>query len=43
MSEVRNEYFSSVFTVEKNIKTGECGIGNGGILRTIHIIVEEVL
>eukprot|EP00061_Rhincodon_typus_P010233 g34367.t1 len=42
MGEVFNQYFSSVFTVEKDMKTWELGEVSDDILGTVHIIVEEV-
>eukprot|EP00061_Rhincodon_typus_P016807 g45209.t1 len=43
MGEVLNEYFSSVFTVEKEMKTEELGEVSGNILGTVRITFEEVL
>eukprot|EP00061_Rhincodon_typus_P002306 g17144.t1 len=43
MSKVLNEYFSSVFTVEKDMKAWERGEVGGDILGTIHITIEVVL
>lgn len=40
---VLNEYFSPVFTTEKDMKTWEIGKVNGDVLMTIHITVKEVL
>eukprot|EP00061_Rhincodon_typus_P001398 g14696.t1 len=43
MGKVLYEYFSSVFTVEKDTKTLELGGVSGDILGTVHITMEEVL
>eukprot|EP00061_Rhincodon_typus_P002769 g18414.t1 len=43
MGEVLNEYFSFVFTVEKDVKTWELGEISGDILGTVHITVEKML
>eukprot|EP00061_Rhincodon_typus_P003122 g19346.t1 len=43
MGEVLNEYFSSVFTNEKDMKTWEVGEISGDILGIVHITVEEGL
>eukprot|EP00061_Rhincodon_typus_P007112 g28456.t1 len=43
MGEVINEYFSTAFIVEKDMKTWELGEVSGDNLRTVHITVEEVL
>lgn len=38
-----NEYFSMVFTTEKDQKTRTPGKVNGDVLRIVCIVVEEVL
>lgn len=38
-----NAYSSSVLTVEKDMKTGELGTINESVLRTVTIMVKEVL
>eukprot|EP00061_Rhincodon_typus_P018153 g47207.t1 len=43
LGDVRNKYFSSAFTVEKDMKTWEFGEVTGDILGTVHIKGEEVL
>eukprot|EP00061_Rhincodon_typus_P008235 g30672.t1 len=43
MGEILNEYFSIVFTVEKDMKTWELGEVSGDILGTAHVTVEKVL
>eukprot|EP00061_Rhincodon_typus_P002059 g16509.t1 len=43
MGEVLKEYFSSVFTVEKDMKTWELGEISGTVLGTVHNTVEVVL
>eukprot|EP00061_Rhincodon_typus_P017660 g46451.t1 len=43
MGEVLNEYFSSVFIVEKDMTTWELGDVSGDIVGTVHITADEVL
>ena len=43
MGETLNEYFSSVFTVEKSIDVWELGEINSDVLRSVHITEEVVL
>lgn len=43
MGKVLNEYYSSAFTVEKDMMTGGLRTINGDILRTVHIMVKEVV
>eukprot|EP00061_Rhincodon_typus_P004195 g21972.t1 len=43
MGKILNEYFSSLFTVEKDMKAQELGEVSGDILGTVRITVEEVL
>ena len=40
---IQNEYFSSVFTVEKSMDVRELGKINNDILRSVHIPEKEVL
>ena len=37
MGEILNEYFSSVFTVEKGMDVRELGEINSDVLRSVHI------
>ena len=41
--EILNEYFSSVFTVEKSMDIRELGEINGDVLRSAHVTEREVL
>ena len=43
MGEIPNEYFSSVFTVEKNMDVRELEEINSDVLRSVHITEKEVL
>ena len=43
MGEILNEYFSSVFTVEKSMDVRELGEINNDVLRSVHIAKKEVL
>ena len=43
MGEILNEYFSSVFTVEKGMNIKELGEINSDVLRSVHITKEVVL
>eukprot|EP00061_Rhincodon_typus_P009309 g32719.t1 len=43
MGEILNEYFASVFTVEKDIETRELAEINSDILKNVHITEQEVL
>ena len=43
MGEILNEYFSSVFTVEKGMNVRELGEINSDVLRSIQITEKEVL
>ena len=43
MGEILNEYFSSVFTVEKGMDVRELGEINSDVLRSVHITEKEVL
>jgi len=43
MGEIRNEYFSSAFTVEKSKNVGELGEINSDALRSVHITENGVL
>eukprot|EP00061_Rhincodon_typus_P004021 g21573.t1 len=43
MREILNEYFTSVFTVEKDMKSRELGEVDNNILKNVHITEEEVL
>eukprot|EP00061_Rhincodon_typus_P004848 g23565.t1 len=43
MREVLNEYFASVFTVEKDKEDRKHGEINNDILKNVHIIEEELL
>ena len=43
MDEILNEYFSSVFTVEKSMDVKELGEINSDVLRSVHITEKEVL
>lgn len=43
MGKVLNEYFFSVFTVEKDVWNGEVGTGKGNVLSIVHVTVEKAL
>eukprot|EP00061_Rhincodon_typus_P005227 g24482.t1 len=43
MNKVLKEYFSSVVTMEKDMKTWEHGEVSGNILGAVHTTIEEVL
>lgn len=43
MGKILNEYFSPVFTIKKDTKTGEFGTVNESVLRIVIIMVKEVL
>ena len=43
MGEILNEYFSSVFTVEKGMEIRELGEINSHVLKNVHITEEVVL
>lgn len=43
MGKVLHEYFSSVITVEKGMRTREQGAVNGSVLKAVSITVQEVL
>ena len=43
MGEILNEYFSTVFTVEKSMDVRELGEINNDVLRSVHITEMEVL
>lgn len=40
---VLNEYFSSVYTMEKDMKTWELGTVDGGVLRAVCIMIKEMI
>ena len=43
MGDILNEYFSSVFTVEKSMDVRELGEINSDVLSSVHITEKEVL